>query len=90
MVELVGLLVVGVEGGGGGRCWSPEVPTAGGVGGGCRSCWSPDAANGVDVDGGCTHDWSPGVSGAARVGGGFAGVCMKLDADIPDICPFDD
>ena len=102
------LLVAGVEGGGGGRCWSPEVPTAGGVGGGCtdcwslkvartegvdggsRSCWSPDAANGVNVDGGCTHDWSPGVSGAARVGGGFAGVCMQLDADIPDFCPFDD
>ena len=80
---VVRLLVVGVEGGGGGRCWSPEVPTAGGVGGGCKDCWSPK----VTRSGGCTRDWLPGVSGATRVGGGFAGVCMKLDAGIR---PFDD
>lgn len=30
---IIRLLVVGVEGGDGGRCWSPEVPIAG-VGGG--------------------------------------------------------
>ena len=48
------LLVVG---GGGGCCWSPGVPTAGGVGGGCKDCWSLKVA--------CTE----GVGGGAGVAG---------------------
>ena len=43
------LLVIG---GGGGRCWSPEVPTAGGVGGGCTDCWSLKVARTEGVGGG--------------------------------------
>ena len=31
------LLIFGFEGGGGGRCWSPEVANAG-AGGGCKGC----------------------------------------------------
>ena len=43
------LLVIG---GGGGRCWSPEVPTTGGVGGGCTDCWSLKVARTEGVGGG--------------------------------------
>ena len=70
--RVVRLLVVGVEGGGGGRCWSPEVPIAGGVGGDCKDCWSPKVARteGIGIGGGCRSCWSPYAANGVDASGG--------------------